>query len=461
VQSPANDDLAVPGYYMLFLVNKSGVPSIAPMVRLPAPYEDTQPPTAPTNLTATGGVGNVQLTWTASTDSVGVTQYNIYRSTVSGFTPSSSTLIGTSATTSYTDTVAPGIYYYLVTAQNAVDHVSQPSNQASATSLSAIRLIQDATNGSESSLAQLSVAFPSANTAGDFLIVTGTAARPRSTLTISDTAGDAFVSALDPVSDPSQDVTAYIWYVANAKGVPNTVTDQAGVANGGGRARATALNNPGGFGLLAMLARVSNNPARSALSPTGHPVRRQRGPVRLLLTGNHPTRDRRGDERMSHRPGGEQRGLGTAFCQPAKLQQDVASLAASERHNRHGGPWSTRPRGRLVGPAAHGHQAREALADRRVRGEPRQGQPLGQEVEPLFLLQPRRHPGQRLDDRALHGRAAGPREPKRERRNGPAPELHQRGEGLSLGRAGAAQEVHEPIDPPPDSASSRKSRPGC
>src|SRR5579884_2826435 len=224
VQSPANDDLAVPGYYMLFIVNKNGVPSIAPMVRLPAPYEDTQPPTAPTNLTATGGVGNVQLTWTASTDSVGVTQYNIYRSTVSGFTPSSSTLIGTTANTSYTDSVAPGIYYYLVTAQNAVDHVSQPSNQASATSLSAIRLIQDATNGSESSLAKLSVAFPSANTAGDFLIITGTAARPRSTLTISDTAGDSFVSALGPVSDPSQDVTAYIWYVANAKGGPNTVT---------------------------------------------------------------------------------------------------------------------------------------------------------------------------------------------------------------------------------------------
>jgi lipopolysaccharide export system protein LptA len=224
VQSPANADLAVPGYYMLFIVNKNGVPSVAPMVRLPAPYEDTQPPTAPSNLAATGGVGNVQLTWTASTDSVGVTQYNIYRSTVSGFTPSASTLIGTSATTSYTDVVAPGIYYYLVTAQNAVDHVSLPSNQAGATSLSDIRLIQDATNGSESSLAKLSVAFSSANTAGDFLIVTGAAARPRSPLTISDTAGDTFVSALGPVSDPSQDVTTYIWYAANAKGGANTVT---------------------------------------------------------------------------------------------------------------------------------------------------------------------------------------------------------------------------------------------
>src|SRR5262249_37669241 len=46
---------------------------------------DTQPPTAPTNLTATGGVGSISLSWTASTDNVGVTKYNVYRSTTSGF----------------------------------------------------------------------------------------------------------------------------------------------------------------------------------------------------------------------------------------------------------------------------------------------------------------------------------------------------------------------------------------
>src|SRR5262249_8571385 len=72
---------------------------------------DTTPPTAPSNLTASGSLGQVSLTWTASTDNVGVTKYNVYRSTTSGFTPSGGNLIGTSTTTSYTDNVAAGTYY--------------------------------------------------------------------------------------------------------------------------------------------------------------------------------------------------------------------------------------------------------------------------------------------------------------------------------------------------------------
>lgn len=34
VQAPANANLAPPGYYMLFVVNSQGVPSVASMVRL-------------------------------------------------------------------------------------------------------------------------------------------------------------------------------------------------------------------------------------------------------------------------------------------------------------------------------------------------------------------------------------------------------------------------------------------
>jgi hypothetical protein len=55
-----------------------------------------------------------------------------------------------------------------------------------------------------------------------------------------------------------------------------------------------------------------------------------------------------------------------------------------------------------------------------------------------------------LDDASLQDDAAGPNEPDRERRHSPAPELRQRGEGLSLGRGSAVQEVHEPLDPPRD-----------
>jgi hypothetical protein len=35
VTAPVNANLAPPGYYMLFLVNSAGVPSVAPFVQLP------------------------------------------------------------------------------------------------------------------------------------------------------------------------------------------------------------------------------------------------------------------------------------------------------------------------------------------------------------------------------------------------------------------------------------------
>jgi fibronectin type 3 domain-containing protein len=133
IQAPANGNIAPPGPYMLFLVDNNGVPSVAAMVRMAAPGVDTQPPTAPTNLTATPSTGAVSLTWTASTDNVGVTGYTVYRSTTSGFTPSLANQIGQISTTTYSDTSfsTAGTYYYLVTAQDLAGNTSSPSNQAS------------------------------------------------------------------------------------------------------------------------------------------------------------------------------------------------------------------------------------------------------------------------------------------------------------------------------------------
>ena len=36
MQAPANANIAPPGYYMLFVVNTNGVPSVASFVRFPA-----------------------------------------------------------------------------------------------------------------------------------------------------------------------------------------------------------------------------------------------------------------------------------------------------------------------------------------------------------------------------------------------------------------------------------------
>ena len=49
-------------------------------------------------------LGSAALSWGAATDNVGVSKYDVYRSTTSGFTPSVSNRIAQPTGTSYTDT---------------------------------------------------------------------------------------------------------------------------------------------------------------------------------------------------------------------------------------------------------------------------------------------------------------------------------------------------------------------
>ena len=94
---------------------------------------DTQAPTTPANLAGTGSFSSVALTWSASTDNVAVTRYNLHRSTTAGFTPSAANRIAQPTGTSYTDPgLAPGTYYYRVTAEDAAGNISTASNEASA-----------------------------------------------------------------------------------------------------------------------------------------------------------------------------------------------------------------------------------------------------------------------------------------------------------------------------------------
>ena len=99
------------------------------------PYNgDVEPPAAPMGLAAAGGVGRVDLAWTASTDNVGVSGYAVHRSTVSGFTPGPGNLVANVSTTSLTDTpLSSGTYYYIVTARDAAGNISAPSAEANAT----------------------------------------------------------------------------------------------------------------------------------------------------------------------------------------------------------------------------------------------------------------------------------------------------------------------------------------
>ncbi|MFZ3091178.1 MAG: fibronectin type III domain-containing protein [Nitrospirota bacterium] len=98
---------------------------------------DTQAPTVPTGLSAQAiSSSQINLSWTASTDNVGVTGYIIYRCLGSNCTPT--TQIATSTTNSYSNTglSASTTYTYAVSAYDAAGNVSSPSNSTSATTSS-------------------------------------------------------------------------------------------------------------------------------------------------------------------------------------------------------------------------------------------------------------------------------------------------------------------------------------
>ena len=84
-------------------------------------------------MNATAGPGQASLTWTASTDNVGVVRYDVHRSTTSGFTPAAGNRIAQPTAAGYVDTgLAAGTYYYKVIAADANGNLSAPSTQASA-----------------------------------------------------------------------------------------------------------------------------------------------------------------------------------------------------------------------------------------------------------------------------------------------------------------------------------------
>jgi len=92
---------------------------------------DTQAPTVPTGLTAVAtSSSQINLSWTASTDNVGVTGYRVYRSI---------NLIATTTATTYQNTglAASTTYTYTVSAYDAAGNASAQSASASATTQAA------------------------------------------------------------------------------------------------------------------------------------------------------------------------------------------------------------------------------------------------------------------------------------------------------------------------------------
>ncbi|MCX6374429.1 MAG: fibronectin type III domain-containing protein, partial [Armatimonadetes bacterium] len=96
-------------------------------------YADTTPPSDPTNLSAMAmSSSQISLSWTASTDNIGVTGYDIYRN---------ASLVNTSPSNSFNDSglAANTLYSYYVKAYDGQNNRSvNPSNTATRYTLSAV-----------------------------------------------------------------------------------------------------------------------------------------------------------------------------------------------------------------------------------------------------------------------------------------------------------------------------------
>src|SRR5579859_4936054 len=122
------------------IASSTSVGSSESFTVVPGTSSCTTAPSAPSGLAATAASSSqINLSWTASTAGSGCsTTYSVFRSTTSGFTPSSSNQIASGLTsTSFSNTglAASTTYFYVVEAVDSAGS-SGPSNQASATTSS-------------------------------------------------------------------------------------------------------------------------------------------------------------------------------------------------------------------------------------------------------------------------------------------------------------------------------------
>ncbi len=265
VQAPANGNLAPPGWYMLFLVDSNGVPSVASWVKVGG-VADTVAPSAPGTLTGTGGVGTASLSWGAATDNLAVVGYNVYRSTTPGFTPGPANLVAQPTGTTFAEGgLAAGTYVYRVAARDAAGNIGPPSNELSLTvTTGSSGLAVDRSVSVDGKGTVTTAAFSTAQP-GELLVALATSDGPSSgaqSLTVS---GGGLTWTLVRRTN-SQHGSAEVWQALASAALTN-VTVQATQAQGGVDQSLTVVAFTGAAGVGAS-AGASNVSGAAAVALT-------------------------------------------------------------------------------------------------------------------------------------------------------------------------------------------------
>jgi hypothetical protein len=126
VAAPTSASAATPGYYLLFVIDNNGVPSVGKIIKINI-QADSGPPTQPANASLSISGGKPTLTWSPSTDDVGVAGYIIYRSTDGSVGPE----VARTLNPPWTDltALAGTTYTYAIAAYDVAGNVSLASSQ--------------------------------------------------------------------------------------------------------------------------------------------------------------------------------------------------------------------------------------------------------------------------------------------------------------------------------------------
>ncbi len=215
--------------------NLSGFSSVSS-----ATTPDTQAPTAPSGLTATALTSTqINLSWTAATDNVAVTGYQIERCQGAGC--SNFAALTTVATTTYSNTglTAGTPYSYRVRATDAAPNLGPYSNTASATTSAGGTPVTPAFKQTNNAVPQtpvstVNVTFTAAQSAGDLNVVAiGWYDTTSQVLSVTDNRGNNYQRVAGPTTQ-AQAGTQSIYYAPNivaapAGGTTITVTFNAAV----------------------------------------------------------------------------------------------------------------------------------------------------------------------------------------------------------------------------------------